>query len=251
MRRYWIEKKYFKDDLIIIEGDDFHHICGVCRQSLDDKFEVLQEGIAYLVQIIQLDKRKAVAKILSQRALPELSKPWIRLCVSVSKFATMDLIIEKAVELGAYSLHPFVSDFSFVRQLNDPKIKNKKERWDRIAKSATQQTGRGNIMDVHAPESLESLLNKFNQNSSFVGLFPYEGEASLGIKEAVEYARAKKPEEIWVFIGSEGGFSEQEVDLFSRYKMPPVTLGDQVLRVETACLSVLSILKYEFNLSKN
>lgn len=251
MRRYWVEKECFKESFVILEKDDFHHICEVCRQSLNDKFEILQGGTAYSVELVRVDKKKAFAQILSERILPELPKPWIRLCISMSKFATMDLIVEKAVELGVSSVHPFVSDFSFVRQLNDPKIKNKIERWERIAKSATQQTGRGNIMKIENTEKLTTILEKMNQKSHVMGLFPYEGLSDKTAPQALADIKLKAPEEIWVFVGSEGGFSPQEVQLFQAQNIPSMTLGEQVLRVETACIAILSILKYEFTLSKN
>ena len=115
MRRYWIEKKHFNTDSIKIDGDTFHHICEVCRQDVGSKFEILNEGKAYFVELISREKKSATAKILETREAPKPQKPYIHLAVSVSKFQTMDTIIEKAVELGVYQLHPFVSEFSFIR----------------------------------------------------------------------------------------------------------------------------------------
>jgi 16S rRNA (uracil1498-N3)-methyltransferase len=248
MRRYWIDEKYIDENQVILHEEDFHHICEVCRQNVGDRFEVLNQGKAYLVEITTISKKSAISKIISARIIQELHQPWIHLCISMSKFQTMDLIIEKAVELGVYEVHPFISDFSFVRQKNDPRLDSKMHRWQKIIKSATQQCGRGDLMKVDQIMELEPLLSKLNPTGKSLGLFLYEGDANLTLKDGLKDAIKQNPQEIWVFIGSEGGYSKEEVSAMSQRGLQPMTLGDHVLRVETVCLSVLSILRYEFNL---
>lgn len=247
MRRYWIEKKYFFKDEIRIEGDSFHHICEVCRQDVDSKFEILCEGKAYFVQVVRRDKKTALAQVLEVRDAPLAKKPYIHLAVSISKFQTMDTIVEKAVELGVYQIHPFVSEFSFIRDKKSDRLKDKMERWERIIKAATSQTGRGDLMQIAQTASLQELLKKMNQTDHSVGLFPYEGESQQTVSSAIQKMKVEAPENIWVFVGSEGGFSDQEVEFFKENGLKSSSLGDQVLRVETACLALVSILKYEFN----
>ncbi len=252
MRRYWIDKKFFNEKEVLLMGDEFHHICEVCRLGLEDRFEILCDGKAYFVQIKSMsekgDRQKmAVAKILEERKIAEISKPQIHLCVAISKFQTMDTIVEKAVELGVFKLYPFVSEFSFVREKQSERLDGKQERWKRIVKSATQQTGRGQFMEISETLTLKELLKKMNQETRSVGLFPYEGTSLQTVKEAINEIKSQKPDNIWVFVGSEGGFSYQEVDLFSAFGLKPASLGDQILRVETACLSLVSILKYEIS----
>ena len=249
MKRYWIDLQYFNNELVKIKGDDFHHICEVCRLQKGEHFEVLNgDGKAYLVELTELKKNEATAVIKQSREVPPIAKPYVHLCVSIPKFSTFDTILEKSVELGAKHFRPFVSDYSFVRSENSEKLQNKHERWERIIKSATQQCGRAEFMDLDPVCSLEKLLRKFNQTPNAVGLFPYEGEASLTMKKAVQEVLKSKPDSIWVFIGSEGGFSQKEVQLFQSVNLQPATLGDQVLRVETACLSMLSILRYDIGM---
>lgn len=246
MRRYWIEKKYFAEDSVQISGDDFHHICEVCRQTIGDRFEVLNgEGDAFLVEIESRGKKEAVAKILEQRKLPELKKPYIHLVLSIPKFATFETILEKSVELGVREITPVVSEFSFVREVKSEKIAGKPPRWEKIIKSATQQSARADILKLNPVQELKKTLEDFNRQANAAGLFPYEGITPYSVKQAVEHIFLKKPETIWVFIGSEGGFSQKEVELFQSFSLKPSTLGDQVLRVETACLTVVGILRYE------
>lgn len=247
MRRYWIEKKYFDTDSVRIEGDSFHHICEVCRQDVGSKFEILCEGKAYFVELKMRGKKSAEAQILETRNAPQPQKPYIHLAVSISKFQTMDTIVEKAVELGVYTLHPFVSEFSFIRDKKSDRLQDKMERWERIVKAATSQTGRGDLMTIAEVLTLTELVNKMNQADRSVGLFPYEGESEQTVSAAIEKMKTTNPENIWLFVGSEGGYSDQEVSFFKENGLKSSSLGDQVLRVETACLSLVSILKYEFN----
>jgi len=254
MRRYWVDKKCFTtndqgDSIVVLVKDDFHHICGVCRRGLGDKFEVLTEDSkAYFVEIIDKAPQRALARVLESREVAQLPLPHIELCVSLPRFKKMDEIVEKAVEIGALRVRPFLSEYSFIRNIN--KLSNSKvERWSKIVKSATQQCGRGELMQVAPVQSLNELLKDFNQQVGAVGLLPYEGACEVSIKQGLNSLKGSLFNKLWLFIGSEGGFSENEVQLFKDNNIEPVTMGEQVLRVETACLAALSIIKYELVMS--
>lgn len=249
MRRYLVDKESFKDGTVYLEGDTFHHICEVCRQGIGSQFEVLTEdGKAFLVEIKVLQKKSATAIILDQRQLPQLKRPHLHLRISVPKFSTFEAVLEKAVELGVKSVQPFFSDFSFVK---NPAILSgsKWARWEKIIKSAVQQSGRGEPLTLQKPVTFQELLKSINPNSNELHLFAYEGETPTSIKTALHQIRQgpEAPEDIYIYVGSEGGFSRQEVMALQKIGLRPVTLGDQVLRVETACLSLISILKYEYS----
>lgn len=251
MRRYWIEKKDLFADQVNFTGDVFHHIFDVCRQDVGSKFEVLTEDSkAYFVEVTQVTKKNATARVLEERDIPALKTPHVHIALSVSRFPVMDAVMEKAVELGVTSIQPFFSEFSFVRK-GDKISENKVERWDKIVKSATQQSGRGDLMKVLPVISIEKLSVFTNRNDSQVGLFAYEGPSTLSIKEYCNKVKADHPEgikDIWIIVGSEGGFSHGEVQKFTELGLHPVTLGQQVLRVETACMALVSVLKYDFDL---
>lgn len=243
MRRYWLSPDMFKSNEVSITGDVFHHIFDVCRQELGSKFEVLGDGSnAHLIEVTEVSKKSARGKIIETRVLPVPQKPHIVLALSVSRFPVMEAVVEKAVELGVSRIEPFFSEYSFIRKaLPETKV----DRWNKIVVSATQQSGRGDLMKITEATELSELLEKFNQNTSAKGLFAYEGQSTLSIKNAVK-AQTPDMEEFWIFVGSEGGFSRAEVETFKNNGLEPVTLGDQVLRVETACIALLAILKYEF-----
>ncbi|WP_413580405.1 RsmE family RNA methyltransferase [Bdellovibrio sp. HCB288] len=251
MRRYWINKSDLFNDQVNFTGDVFHHIFDVCRQEVGSKFEVLTEDSkAYFVEVTSVSKKTAVGQILEERDIPQLKTPHVHLVLSVSRFPVMDAVMEKAVEMGVKSIQPFFSEFSFVRS-GEKISENKTERWDKIVKSATQQSGRGDLMKIHAPVNFDKLAGIINQNDSSVGLFAYEGPSTLSIKEYVSKVKASHTQgisNIWIIVGSEGGFSHSEVQKFQDLGLHPVTLGPQVLRVETACMALVSVLKYDFDL---
>lgn len=245
LRRFYIEAEAIQGDRVHIRGDLFHHIREVCRFQAGDRFELLTgDGQARLVEILSLTNRDLEAKAVSTRALPVPSKPDVVLALSVPKLPKVDLIIEKCVELGVSEIRPFVSEYSFLRKESEIS-ENRVARWRKIVQGATQQSGRGDLMRVKDATNLEKLLTEFSRIPSAGGLFPYEGEAQTDLRSAMGQLKPRGLDQLWVFVGSEGGFSLNEVEMFSRMGMNPVTLGDQILRVETACLALVSVIKYE------
>ncbi|MGZ3691860.1 MAG: RsmE family RNA methyltransferase [Pseudobdellovibrio sp.] len=257
MRRYWIEKKSIYNDVVTFKDELFHHIFDVCRQAVGHHFEVLTEDSkAYLVEVTSVEKKQAQAKIIEEREIKKLPRPHIHIALSVSRYNVMDAIVEKAVEMGVSSILPFCSEFSFIRRpqnLPDGKL----ERWNKIVVSATQQSGRGELMKISELVEWSNMLQFINPSPKNWCLFAYEGTSILGVREhlqslkkALNDSNQSEPENLWIIVGSEGGFSETEVSEMQQLGLNPVTLGSQVLRVETACMTLVSVLKYEFGLLK-
>lgn len=252
MRRYWINANDIHEDRVTFSDEVFHHIFEVCRQDIGNHFEVLTEhSKAYLVEVTERGKKKATGKIIEARSLSPIKKPFIHLALSIPKFSTFENVIEKSVELGVSSIIPLISDYSFIKNFSDKEWLHKKDRWQKIVISATQQSGRGNLLKIEPPTKLLEFSQKMNQNSNSLCLLLYEGDSQNDIKRYAARAKAntQQPiENIYLIIGSEGGFSTQEVNSLKHQGLSPVTMGDQVLRVETACIAAISVLKYEFSL---
>ncbi|MBY0314722.1 MAG: 16S rRNA (uracil(1498)-N(3))-methyltransferase [Bdellovibrionales bacterium] len=243
MRRYWLGDLDRQKSQITFDGEIFHHICVVCRQDVGSKFEVLTStGWAALVEVIEVGKKSGVAKVIEWREVPALPKPHIHLALSVPKIATLEGVLEKSVEMGVHSIHPFFSDFSFVKTQSSL-LKDKRKRFEKILISATQQTGRADRLNLTEAVHLDELLKTFKTQEKTAGVFAYEGEGG-SLKAALQEVQGKI-DHIWIFVGSEGGFSHKEVELFKSINLFPVSLGQQVLRVETACVTLLGIIKYE------
>ncbi len=257
MRRYWIDAEQLHSDhesgeLVSFDSEQFHHIFDVCRQTLGSRFEVLHPNHkAYLVEVIDLKKKSALAKVLECREVPSLPTPHIHLALSFPRFPVFESVLEKMVEMGVTRVQPFFSEFSFIR---DPKSfsSEKLVRWKKIVTSATQQSGRGELMQIETPQTWSKMLEQINQDTDSKCLFSYEGQSTLGVKDFLntESKKNKALKSIWLVVGSEGGFSTGEVDQMQSQGFHPVTLGSQVLRVETACMTLVSVLKYEFDLMR-
>ncbi|RME18595.1 MAG: 16S rRNA (uracil(1498)-N(3))-methyltransferase [Bdellovibrio sp.] len=248
MRRYWVKEDSFGEGKVTLRGEDFHHICEVCRRQIGHRFEVLRKGEAFLVELVARKKKEAEARIIERRPLPSLKPPFIHLALSVPRFSTMDKVVEKSVELGVYEVCPFFSDYSFVKDLK--KIGgSRQKRWEKIVRSATEQTGRADLMPIQPPVSLEVLLDQINPSQGILGLFFYEGQGGMDLRQALEKVKeVSLKKDVYLFIGGEGGFSQREVSLLGQKGLEPISLGDQVLRVETACTATIAIIKYELGL---
>ena len=251
MRRYWIQKSQITNDQVLFKADQFHHIFEVCRQEIGHHFEVITEdSLAFLVEVLAVEKRQAVAKIIETREIQKLKRPHIHIALSLSRFHVMDSIVERAVEMGVQSITPFYSEFSFIRNASNLS-EGKLERWQKIIISATQQSGRGELLQLNAPVDWSQILQKINPTDQKWCLFAYEGSGVAHIKSYLQEKKSvcgKDPNDIWLIVGSEGGFSTSEVATLQKLGLDPVTLGPQILRVETACLTLVSVLKYEFGL---
>lgn len=262
MRRYWIEKSQLQQqsptELIVqFKDEQFHHIFDVCRQEVGHHFEVITEdSVAYLVEVLTVLKKSATAKVVEIRQIQKLPKPHIHIALSICRYPVMDSVIERAVEMGVTSILPFVSDYSFIRKEKELPV-GKVERWKKIVISATQQCGRGELMTIHDTVTMNKMLEAINPNSQNWCLFAYEGNNLKPIEtllserqKQLSAAAEKNVENVWLIVGSEGGFSEKEVTSMQKLGLDPVTLGAQILRVETACLTLVAVLKYVFGLMK-
>lgn len=245
MRRFWISAENFSNNEVLFEGDDYNHLVRVSRKQVGDKVEVLfGEPKAYEVEITQIDKKIAKAKVIGSRELPVPQEPFVQLAFCFPKPAVFESVIEKCVELGVYSVQPLFNDNSFFKKAND--IKDAKwDRWQKIIQAATEQTGRGHLMPILPPENLLDCASKINQSPSELGLFFYEGGSAFPVKNYLEGQKLESFKKITVFIGSEGGFSKEEVGALENLNYKSITVGSQILRAETACVSILSVIKYQ------
>ncbi len=246
MRRFWLSQKNL-DNEFHIDGEAYHHICQVCRMQEGSIFEILNgDEKSYVVRLEKRNKNFALAKVIDERSLPVLKKPYLHLCLSFPKVKTFEAVVEKSVELGVKSIYPFSSDFSFTKKL-DEILEKKTGRWQKIITGASQQSGRADRMSLEKSMSLDALLQVCQQRPRSLLLFAYEGEGERSLKDQLK-AMPQGIENIFLFVGSEGGFSDREVEIFQGLESPPLSLGDQVLRVETACVALLSSIKYELDL---
>lgn len=243
MNRFFIKKENIKDKIAIIEGEDVSHIANVLRKKKNDRIVLCNgEGSDYIVLIESIENKIISTKILYEEK--SIGETYIDITVyqGLPKSSKMELIIQKSTELGANRIVPMISDRSIVR-FNSAKDEAKKiERWQKIATEAAKQSGRGSIPYVSKPMIFEKALD--DAKSKDLILIPYELEKGISLKQVLKKG---KPNSIGIFIGPEGGFDNDEIQLAVNSKADIVTLGNRILRTETTALVVLGIILYEYD----
>lgn len=244
MRRIFVEPEFIFENEVRLEGEGRHHAIDVLRFKKGDQFQIISgQNFLLTVELTDVQKKSAVAKITERLSIAPPRLPRVSLAISLPRFATFEWIVEKSVELGVHQIQPLISEFSFVKKKSDV-TESKIERWQKIIRAATEQTIRPDLLEVLPALTLTEWANRKPAEPC---LFGYEGESAVPARQALQSARALKPEKIWALAGSEGGFSQQEVQSLLALGKQPATLGPQILRAETACVALISVIKYEFD----
>ena len=242
MHHFFVESTQICGDTIAIEGSDLNHMKNVLRIKPGEQVEI-SDGSSnrYICEVDEYEQDAArlhiCDKIQDDVELP--SK--IYLFQGLPKADKMELIIQKAVELGAYEIIP-VETKRCVVKLDGKKAAKKVERWQQIAESAAKQSKRMLIPNVHQVLSFKEAL-KYAESMD-IRLIPYE--LAKGMQETKEILAAiEQGQSIGIFIGPEGGFEEKEVEAAISEGAKPITLGKRILRTETAGLAILSVLMFQ------
>ncbi len=243
MPRFFVNPSQVGEDSIIIQGNDVNHIRNVLRMRPGDELSLSDgQGTDYFCRIQSMERDEICLSIEnSWKSYVELP---VRLYLfqGLPKGEKMELIIQKAVELGAYEIIPVRTNRAIVK-LDAKKEAKKIARWQQIAESGAKQSGRGMIPAVKPVMGLAEALAYAKSLDGI--LIPYE--KAEGIKKTREIiAGLKGKKSVGIFIGPEGGFDEAEVEAAMAAGAVPVTLGRRILRTETAGLTMLSILMFEF-----
>ena len=227
---------------IIIRGSDLNHMKNVLRLQIGEQICIHEEstGKEYRCEIAGYEKDVAHLHIMwveeANRELP--SK--IYLFQGLPKGDKMELIIQKAVELGVYEIIPVATKRAVVK-LDAKKAEAKQKRWQSIAESAAKQSRRNIIPHIHE-------VVKFGQAVDYaknldITLIPYELAEDMEKTKQI-FETIQPGQSIGIFIGPEGGFDPEEIRLATEAGIQPITLGKRILRTETAGIAVLSILMY-------
>ena len=241
MYRFYIEQDQVEDGQIHIWGTDVNHMKNVLRLEPGDWVVACdKEGLDYVCRINSLDGQEVLLDIEKTRDSDTELGTHIVLFQGLPKKDKMELIIQKAVELGAYAVVP-VETRRCVVKLDAKKAQKKVTRWQQISESAAKQSKRMLIPEVKNVMSWKEAL-AFAKGLDVI-LIPYE--LAQGMKETREILSAIQPgQSVGIFIGPEGGFEEEEVRDAMEAGGKPVTLGKRILRTETAGMTMLSILMY-------
>lgn len=245
MYQFFVETNQINidDKTVIITGTDVNHIKNVLRMKPGEQIMVSngQDGREYHCAIRSLEEDIVHCELNSVREDGAELPSRIYLFQGLPKADKMEMIVQKAVELGVYQIVPVATKRCVVK-LDDKKAKSKIARWQGIAEAAAKQSKRGIIPQVADVMSFrEALAFASGMN---VKIIPYEhAEGMEKTKEIM--AGLQEGQDIAVFIGPEGGFEEDEIQKALEQGITPVTLGRRILRTETAGLTVLSWMMYQ------
>lgn len=243
MRRYWVEGQLKEGELFKVSGDSFTHIFKVCRLGLGQKFEILQPSGAYLVEVKEISKSFSLVLVLERRDVAPLKTPYIHLILANPKPSVLEAVLEKSVELGVKSIRLLASENSFFKNID--KVKAKQKRIDKIKTQAMQQSGRLEPLELLEPDTYQNFLESTSLKKEDRAYILYEAsEEKSGFKGAETSSSVKN---IYLLVGGEGGFTREEALKAKEKGFREISLGEQILRVETACVAGVSILKSKFD----
>lgn len=235
MQRYFAKEK--NGDYFILGSDDLYHIRTVMRMKDNDKIYVVYEKTTYICCLENV-KKDILIKIEETLKNDNKNNIQVTLFLPLLKEQKMDLVIQKATELGISKIIPMKTSRSIIR-LDEGKESKKLDRWRRISKEASEQAHRETIPEIEEVIDINNiqLLPGLNIICSTI-------EKEKNIKYILQNNR--EYDRINIVIGPEGGLSEKEENRLKEIGYIPVTLGSNIMRVETVPIFVLSIVNYEF-----
>lgn len=246
MHHFFVSPEQIGEEYVIIRGNDVNHIKNVLRMKADEKI-LVSNGLDrdFYCTIESIGDTEIKAKILDIDFEGTELPSKLYLFQGLPKADKMELIIQKAVELGAAQIIPVATKRCVVK-LDDKKEASKIKRWQAISESAAKQSRRMIIPEVTGVMSFKEAIDR--AKSMDIGIIPYENFKDMEETRKV-LSNVDKGMDIGIFIGPEGGFEESEIQYAMDNGIRPISLGKRILRTETAGLAILSVLM--FSLEQN
>ncbi|TAN45632.1 MAG: 16S rRNA (uracil(1498)-N(3))-methyltransferase [Nitrospirae bacterium] len=231
MRIYVPPDKISPGSPVTLDKEKSHYLISVMRCNVGDRITIINgKGKAYDAEVMSVLKKNVSLMIKSELTIDNESVVDIVLCQSILKGSNMDMVVQKAVELGAKKIIPIISERCLVKDTR------KTSRWNKIAEEAAEQCGRAYIPEVSGPETFESF---FEKRGNITGLIFWE-QGGAAVRKILSGFSGN---ELYIFIGPEGGFSADEALEAERHGIIKATLGKRTLRAETAAIASLSIIQ--------
>ena len=240
----WNQEK----NTINITGEEVNHIKNVLRYKIDETIEIKVTGNNeellpnFLCKIESINKDEIVCKIVEEINVNTESNVYLNIVQGIPKFDKMELIIEKATELGAKEITP-IKMKRCISKIDNKEEEKKISRWQKIAESAAKQSKRDIIPIINKVYNIDNIFELLKEYD--IVIVAYEDEKVHNLKEKLKAIKNKKHIKIAVIIGPEGGIEKEEIDKLKNCGAEIVSLGKRILRTETVSIAVASVIMYE------
>ena len=237
MYNFFVDDNNRVGDKYFITGGDYNHIKNVLRMKVGDRFLISDGGSGNLCEIESIDGETVTVGVVEENYKNAELPIRIYLFQGLPKADKTELIIQKSVELGVYGIIPVEMKRCVVR-LDEKKKRSKLARWQAISESAAKQSKRSIIPEIHEVVSFREAI-KIAKELDLV-LVPYENEKGMtATREAL--GEIKSGSSVGIFIGPEGGFEREEIEIAESEGMRLISLGERILRTETAAITAVSM----------
>lgn len=224
---------------IRLSDEKSHYLLSVLKRNKGDTISVIDgKGKTYEAEVSEISKKNVFIDILHEIQLDRESILNLVLCQGILKGEKMDFVIQKAAELGVKEIIPLITERCLVKETR------KVKRWQKIAEESAEQCGRAVIPLIHEPVDIRALHIVYNEEkmNGFIfweegGLFLREAFTKLALFN-LSFAH------VFIIIGPEGGFTEEEVNLAEKYGLIRTTLGKRILRAETAAIVSIALVQF-------
>jgi 16S rRNA (uracil1498-N3)-methyltransferase len=239
MSRLFINPERLADEIVVVAGEDHRYLTRVLRLGVGDALTLFDGmGVEADARIARIGPRALELKVEERRPAPMPERPDVTLIQALTKGDKLDLVVQKATELGVARIIPVTSARS-VPRLEAMRALGRRARWQKIARDAARQSGRADVPEIEPVTALPTAVAASAPEAFRVLL--WEGARAHGLRTVIP---AERPKRIIIATGPEGGFSEDEVEIARSAGFAVVGLGPRILRTETAALVTLSILGY-------
>jgi 16S rRNA (uracil1498-N3)-methyltransferase len=245
VHRFYIAPEEWQPDALVLTGGEAHHCRDVLRLEPSDKVVLFNgQGREITAEIVSVEGAQIQLRKLSEGETP-LLRCRITLGQAIPKGKNMDLIVQKAVEIGAAEIAPILSDRTVIR-LDDENAGSKQAKWQSIAIEAAKQCGQNWLPQVQRPQTLAQFFQEYRRfDLQLIGSLQSDAVHLKKILAQFSAEHGDRPRNVLMLVGPEGDFTPAELSLARTQGCRPITLGPIVLRVETASIYCLSILSYE------